>query len=302
MQGLPKEQIITKYVFCVFKITMIDDSCALDDTTYIQNRPTVNGYARYHPQPMKSDDVKVCETNIDGYGDLIDKNGFIIDTIDINKALDDNKLTYYNETTKVAAIPLIDYARLYLQTDRILWIVDTKQHPFAENSCEMINSPLFEPNTYGAWLSSSVAIVRQIPCDENHECDTAVILRPGEIKTYVNSKNNIKQTIVIESISRAPETAPQHKIIFKPLWKFSDVIKLFAKELEMMEKTHANDVVIMAQFSNRFDDPNNILGNIVNNQSMLENIDNLYVLSDKFLNESSFKHFDDCFTVTKLRI
>ena len=55
-----------------------------------------------------------------------------------------------------------------------------------------------------------------------------------------------------------------------------------------------------AQFSNKFDDPHGILNKIWKDSSTFENLDNLFVLSNRFLNETSFKDFKNRFTVTEL--
>ena len=268
----------------------------------MQNSNLDGKQARYHPKGHTSKDVTLKQTHVHGFYDVIDSNGWVIDKIEANKALNNNDITIYNAVEKAVAIPLHDVANLHLNTDRVLWIVDNKQHPYAKDGCEMINAPIFQPDTFGAWLSSSIAIVKQVQNNNNNNniCDTATILKPSDVRTYINESNGITQTVLIESISRTSQTAPQYQICFKPLWSLKDVLQMFKKELEVPSRTSPTEVLRLAHLSGKFHDPSHILHRLSKDDNLIENIDSMFVLSCKFIKELSFTDVRDCFTVTKL--
>ena len=283
--------------------------------------------ANHHPHPRINNNVTLVKTHLEGEYDTIDENGITHGSINPVSALSANKLTVHNQTVHVESCPLEYFVELWLNTDRYDWIVDYKTHPLASNPCEMINSPLFDKSIFGAWLSDSVAIVKQVPSqnqdnnknldsicgngndnnanddqsDNIHDCDTATLLKPGDIRTYVGSNGNTCK-IFIETIRHTLETAPQQKIIFKPLWSVAEIIRLFAKELKLPIDSDVETVCNQSMMSEKFQDPSGILHVMKNLHDRNLTLNNTYLLSTNYLDDKSYTNKNKQFTLTKLSL
>ena len=90
------------------------------------------------------------------------KDGIIDARVDLAKDLRQKRATVINDTCTIRGINFDIAAKLWLQTPRFLWLVKHDSHPDYYHKSQMIQSPLFDTKTFGAWLNSSVCIGKQI--------------------------------------------------------------------------------------------------------------------------------------------
>ena len=276
----------------------------------------------HHPHPQIHKKVTLHQTLSENVYNMTDENGSPCGSVNSITELNAGKLTIFNDTVKLVACPLDYSLKTWLESERYEWIIDHESHSSAKDSCEMINSPLFAKDTLGPWLNDVVAMPRQVSTtkmkhindnngneaenknencndcsiNDDDDCDTAALIKPGDIRTLVDLNNNTS-IILVESIRHTLETAPQKQIVYRNLWTLRQVLHSFAQELGLSSNSSLITICNSAIISDSFQDKSGIL-NLLKSKNSL-NLDQVLVLSSKYMHDVCYKDKNEQFTITE---
>ena len=241
--------------------------------------------------------------------DMVDEKGENCGNINVYEELKAGKLTIYNSEVKLAACDLEYHFKMWLETERYDWIVDHETHIFAKDPQEMINAPIFQSDTLGAWLKDCIVMPKQVSAasilnddnkdNNNDECDAATILKPGDIRVSVGSNNNTSM-IIVEKIHDTIETAPQKRIKYRKMWKLRNVLATFATKLGLAANASLEEICNQSISDSHFSDESHVLIALKNDKNL--NIDTAYVLSSKYFDTVCYKDKNNQFTVTEFSL